>query len=97
MSNDAYFYSLAHIRGSSIMKALFEVDDPYSLAPAEIVERLLALGHMPVVVRMQREPLAQYGTTTEVQRDGHTYLVAVSRDAQLIAVQEVRTEPYPSE
>ena len=91
---DPYFYSLAHLQGTGLMVDLFEVDDPYSMTASEIVERLLALGHMPVVYRMQRGPFQQFGVTSEVQWDGHTYLVAVSRDAELIGVQEVRTDPY---
>ena len=90
-----YFYSVAQIRGTGIMVALFEVDDPYSLPPSEIVEKLLALGHVPIIEHMRRESFPQYGRVSRVMRDEQCFLVAVSRDAQLISVQEIRFDPYP--
>ena len=94
---EAFFYSIAHIQGTGIMVDLFGTDSPYSLPAAEIVDRLLALGCTPIVNRMQREPFPQFGRTEEVQRGDQTFLVAVSRDAQLIGVQEIRTHPYAPE
>ena len=50
--------------------------------------------HVPAVDRPQSEPFRALCTVTEVEREGLVYLVAVSRDAEEIGVQERRADAY---
>ncbi len=51
-------------------------------------------GWTPVVDRPQSKPFRSFGTVTEVECEGLVYLVAVSRDAEEISVQERREDAY---
>ena len=94
MSEAPFYYSYAVTTGRGILVDLFETEDPFAPPPAEIVERVLALGCTPVISRAQREPLPTWGAVSEVPRDDQTFLVAVSRDAETVSVQEVRVDAY---
>ena len=69
-------------------------EDPFGLAPADIVDRIVAAGYTPWVEAPQPEMLPTLGTVTEVEREGVTYIVSVSREAAEIDVQEWRAEAY---
>lgn len=93
----AFYYSIVHAQGTGILCDMLETESPYTISASEIVERFLELGCAPIVDRMQREPFPQFGRTEEVLRSDQTFLVAVSRNAELISVQEVRTDPYDAQ
>ncbi len=83
-----FFYSYFSGHGREILVAALGAEDPFGLAPAEIVERVLAAGY-PVVDQPKEEPWRYVETVSQVDRDEHTFLVAVSRDAQEIGLQEM--------
>lgn len=70
------------------------IEDPFALEPAEIVERVLALGFRRDTSSPRSEPNRAAGMATEVKRDGLTYRVTVSRDTGQIAVSEMRADAY---
>ncbi len=69
-------------------------EDPFGLEPGEIVERIVAAGYTPWIEAPQTDLLPTVGTLTEVEREGLSYFVSVSRKAQVIDVQERRDEAY---
>ena len=87
------YYSWFSGHGRAILADDFGVEDPFGLAPGVIVHRIVAAGYTPAVERPKSEPLPTIGTVTEVEREGLIYLVAVSRDAEEISVQERRPRP----
>ena len=89
-----FFYSYFSGHGREILVEALGVEDPFGLAPAEIVERILAAGFKPVVDQPKEEPWRYIGTVSQVDRDEQTFLVAVSRDAQEIGLQEMRADAY---
>ncbi len=89
-----FYYSYFAGHGRAILAEELRAEDPFGLAPADIVERVLSAGHTPAVDRPRPEPWPQVGIITEVPRDGQTFLVAVGRDAEEISLQEVRADPY---
>ena len=97
MTEAPYFYPYLFGQGRGILADMLDAEDPFAVRPAEIVERMLAAGYAPRIDRMQREPFQQFGTTAEVLRDNQTFLVAVSRDAESVSVQEVRADAHPDE
>ncbi len=66
------------------------MDDPFALAPSDIVERVLMAGYSPVVELPRLEPWQNEGVVTEVHREGLRFLVTVS----MIGLQVVRSEPH---
>ena len=85
-----YFWGTSH----QITVHSFGVEDPYALEPPDIVERVLALGYRRDTSGPRSEPNCAAGCATDVERDGLTYRVTVSRDTGQIAVSEVRADPY---
>ncbi len=89
-----FYYSYFVGHGRAILASELGAEDPFGLAPPDIVERVLAAGHTPTVDRPRTEPWPQVGIVTEVPRDGQTFLLAVGRDAEEISLQEARADPY---
>ncbi len=89
-----FFYSYFSGHGRDILDEALGAEDPFGLAPAEIVERILASGYTPVLDQPKEEPWRYVGTVSQVERDEQTFLVAVSRDAEAIGLQEMRADAY---
>ena len=89
-----FYYLWYAEHGRATLASDLDAEDPFSLAPGEIVDKVVALGNTPAVDRPQTEPFRTLGTVTEVEREGLVYLVSVSRDAEEIGVQERREEAY---
>ena len=88
------YYTWYHVRGRAILANDLEADDPFGVAPGDIVDRVVAAGFMPAIDASLSKALPPIGTVTEVEREGLSYLVSVSRDAEEIDVQERREEAY---
>ena len=88
------FYRYFAVQGREALIDALASADPFALPPAEIVERVLALGHGPDVTKHANEMWSTIGRVFEVRREGQDFLVAVSRDAEEISVQEIRTDAY---
>ncbi len=80
--------------GRAILADDLGAEDPFGLAPGDIVDRIVAAGYVPAADRPRSEPFRTLGSVTEVEREGLVYLVAVSRDAEEISVQERRADAY---
>ncbi len=89
-----FFYSYFSGHGRQILVDVLGAEDPFGLAPAVIVERILASGYTPVVDRPKEEPWRYIGIVSQVDREDQTFLVAVSRDAEEIGLQEMRVDRY---
>ncbi len=92
-----FFYSYFSDRGRALLADELNVNDPFALSPAEIIERILMAGYTPAVGWPSSEPWPQTGTVTEVRRDGSSFLVAVSRDEEMTGLQEARYSGYDRE
>ena len=92
-----FFYQYFAGLGRDDLADAFASLDPFAVSPAELVERVIALGCMPLAELRKPEMWPTIGTVTEVKRAEQTFFVAVSRDAQEISVQEMRAEAYPTE
>ena len=68
--------------------------DPFGLSPAEVLERVLALGFGPDMTKHADEMWPTVGRVFEVRRERQDFLVAISRDAEEISVQEIRADAY---
>ena len=71
-----FFYSYFSDRGRALLADELNVNDPFALSPAEIIERILMAGYTPAVGWPSSEPWPQVGTVTDVRRDGLTFMVA---------------------
>ncbi len=89
-----FFYSYFSGHGREILVDVLGAEDSFGLAPADIVERILAAGYTPIVDQPKTEPWAFLGTVTTVARNGQAFMVAVSRDAEAIGLQEIRADAY---
>ncbi len=89
-----FYYSCYSCRGLAALAYDLNVNDPFALALAEIVERILMAGYTPAVDLARPDPWSQAGTVTEVHRDGLVFLVAVSREEEMIGLQEARPDPH---
>jgi len=58
------YYSYFSGRGRAILANDLNVDDPFALEPASIVERILAAGYTPAVEWPSSEPWPTVGTVT---------------------------------
>lgn len=85
-------YFVGH--GRAILASELGAEDPFGLAPPDILERVLSGGHTPAADRPRTEPWPQVGIITEVPRDEQAFLVAVGREAEQISLQEGRADPY---
>ncbi len=88
------YYSYFSGHGRAILADELNASDPFALSPAEIIERILMAGYTPNVGCFSSEPWPQAGAVTEVRRDGQSFRVGVSRDAERISLQEVRYSGY---
>lgn len=70
--------------------------DPFALPPAEVLERVLALGNIPDITHAQSQMCSTVGRVFEVRREDRDFLVAIGRDAEEISVQEIRADAYDS-
>lgn len=91
------YYSCFSCRGLTALSQALNVDDPFALTPAQIVERILMAGYSPALDLRRLEPWYQVGTVTEVHVDGKRFLVAVSREEEMIGLQEVHDIGYECE
>ena len=92
-----FFYQYFAGFGRDALADTFGSADPFALPPAEIIERVIALGCTPFVNLRKSEMWPTIGRVFEVRRDGQDFLVAISRDAEEISVQEMRAKAYPTE
>lgn len=88
------YYPWYFDHGRAVLASDLGTDDPFGLAPGDIVDAVVQAGYTPAAERPQSEPFRSLGTVTEVEREGLTYFVSVSRDAEEIGVQERREEAY---
>ncbi len=88
------FYNYFSGQGREILVDVLGVEDPFGLPPAEIVERVLALGNLPDVSKPRSGMWPTVGQVYEVRQGEKDYLVAIGRDAEEISVQEVRSDWY---
>ena len=88
------YYTWFHGHGCRSLADEFGVDDPLGLEPGEIVDRIVAAGYIPRIEAPQSWLLPMPGTKTEVEREGLTYLVSISRDVEAIDVQERRVDAF---
>ena len=88
------FYRYFAVQGREALIDTLASTDPFGLSPTEIVERVLALGYGPDVTKHAEEIWPTVGRVFEVRRDGRDFLVAISRDAEEISLQEVRAAGY---
>ena len=89
-----FFYSYYSGHGREILVDVLGAEDPFGLAPADIVERIIAAGYTPVIDQRKTEPWTFLGTVTTVARNGQAFMVAVSRDGESIGLQEIRADAY---
>ena len=87
------YYSWYSGHGRAILADDLDAEDPFGLAPGAILGRVVEAGYVPAVDHPRAEPFRALGTVTEVECEGLVYLVAVSRDAEEISVQERRPRP----
>ena len=92
-----FYYSYFSGHGRALLADQLDAEDPFSLSPAEIVERILMAGYPPNVEWPSSKPWPQIGIVTVVRRDGQSFRVAVSRDAERISLQEVRYTGYEAQ
>ena len=88
------YYSWFSGHGRIILADELGAEDPFGLAPADIVDRLGAAGYTPWIEAPQPELLPTLGTVTEAEREGVAYVVSMSREPAEIEVQERRPEAY---
>ena len=89
------FYNYFRSTGRRALIDALGCPDPFGISPREIVERILAAGYKPLVAMPRAEPYGSSERVIEVQRRDQTFLVGISRDAEEIFVQEVRSDAYP--
>ena len=89
-----FFYRYFAGFGRDDLADAFASANPFALPPAEIVERVLAQGLGPEVTEHRTEMWPTIGKVFEVHRGDQDFLVAISRDAEEISVQEVRPDAY---
>ncbi len=89
------FYTYFRSTGRRTLIDALGCPDPFGISPREIVERILAAGYKPLAATPGAEPYGSTERIIEVQRRDQTFLVGISRDAEKISVQEVRSEAYP--
>lgn len=92
-----FFYRYFACQGRDVLIDTLASADPFGLAPAEIIERVMALGNVPDVTKHATEMWPTIGRVFEVHREEQDFLVAVSRDAEEISVQEIRGDAYMPE
>ena len=92
-----YFYRYFESHGLEALVDDLASMDPLGLPPAEIVERILAFGNVPDIDRPSSKMWPTKGQVYEVSREEQDFLVAVSREAQDISVQEMRADAYDSD
>ena len=88
------YYTWFNAHGCRALADEFGAEDPFGLAPTDIVDRIVVAGYTPWIEAPQPELLPMLGAVTEVVHEGLTYFVSVSRDAEEIGVQERREESY---
>ena len=89
-----FFYHYFALQGREALIDTLASADPFMLSADEIVERVLMLGNVPDTTRLHSTMLPVIGRVFEVRREEQEFLVAISRDAEEISVQEIRADPY---
>ena len=88
------FYRVFADQGREVLVDTLASSDPFGLPPAEIVERVLALGCVPDVAVPRLTMWPTIGRVFEVRREKQDFLVAIGRDAEEISVQDMRADRY---
>ena len=88
------YFKYFSCRGRTLLADVLGVSDPFGMAPADIVERVIANGYTPGMARPKSAPWRTIGVVTEVRHEDHTFLVASSRSAEEISVQEIRATAH---
>ena len=76
------FYRYFAVQGRETLIDTLASVDPFALSPAEVLERVLALGFGPDVTKHPGEMWPTIGRVFEVRRDEQDFLVAIGRDAE---------------
>ena len=92
------YYLYFNGAGRAALAGVFQAQDPFTLKPAVIVERILAVGHKPAIDKPSITRWPTIGVVYPVERADQVFILALSRSSQRISLQEVRTAAYlPSE
>ena len=89
-----FYYSYFSSQGRDVLAAALGTQDPFELAPYEIVERVLAGGESPLVDCKKADLWRAMGQVYEVRLARRNFVVAVCRNTQEINVQEIRADAY---
>ncbi len=89
-----YYYAYINAQGREFLASELHHEDPLSLSPEEIVERVLAAGYFPNLPSEKRYPIEAKGKCDNVDHENQRFIVAVDRASETLFIQEVRTEPY---
>ena len=88
----SYFYGIYAGQGHTALSEDLQASDPFGLAPASIVQRVLYAGHTADTERPQRAWFRSFGIVSIVDQDGQRFVVSIDTEGQRISVQEVRSE-----
>ena len=72
-----FYYSYFSGHGREILADVLGDDDPFAIASADLVERILDQGYTPVVDNPKPEMWRTVGKVTEVERDVQTFIVCI--------------------
>ncbi len=89
-----FYYSYFNGQGRSVLAAALQAEDPFKLAPYEIVDRVLANGELPLADTRKADLWRDRGEVYEVRLAKQNFLVAISRRTEEINVQEIRADAY---
>lgn len=89
-----FYYSYFSGQGRGVLAAALGTEDPFELAPYEILDRVLAGGELPLVDFRKADFWRDRGEVYEVRLAKHNFLVAISRATEEIDVQEIRADAY---
>ena len=89
-----FYYSYFSGQGRGVLAAALGAEDPFNLAPYEILDRVLAGGELPLVDFRKADFWRDRGEVYEVRLAKQNFLVAISRATEEIDVQEIRADAY---
>jgi hypothetical protein len=93
VTEDVIYYPCFYARGRDILCDVLQAVDPFVLAPADIVERVLGAGHEAEADQGQAHPCPMCGAVSMVDHHGRRFAVAVDIVGDGISVQEIRAAP----
>ncbi len=89
-----FYYSYFSGQGRGVLAAALGIEDPFTLAPYEILDRVLAGGELPQADARKADLWRDRGEVYEVRLAKQNFLVAISRANLEINVQEIRSDAY---